>query len=138
MKEHGQVIETQENIVVVEMKPRGGCKSCSMNTICKETGKGMRQLSLSAGGGTYKPGDWVEIETKPGGHLAAGFIIFIFPLIAGFLFWLIANQLFSEAGWSIPSFFAGFGLSLCLIYLFDKRYGKRKIFTPVITKKISR
>ncbi len=92
----------------------GGCSVCTLMG-------GDRKLAAKA----YNPlnasvGDTVVIESRTGRILWYAALVFLFPLIFGFLFWWIAACLTDVSGIRILSGFCGFILCFVGVFCYSK------------------
>lgn len=136
MKEIGKLIRIEASKGVIQMDARGGCKSCGMNTYCKSTGTGNRELKLELEGKVYSPGDIVEIETPARTLLMASFLVFILPLLLSTATYFVVYTLTQRTGLGLIGFFICFVLSVFLIAGIDKIFGRKRFFEPRIVRRI--
>ena len=138
MKELAILKSIEGREAIVELESRGGCSRCGMNTFCHSTGQGHRELRVGLGGKTYKPGDVVEIETPARGILGASFLVFILPLILSFAVYGIVFSITKNTESGIVGFVGCFILTMGSVAWLNKFLGKRKVFRPLIVRKVNR
>lgn len=138
MRELGEILRIDGSRGIVKLNPQGGCPSCALNGFCHATGTGDRELSLPLHGKTYKPGDFVEIETSPNSLLAAAFTVFILPLVLSVGGYTLVWKITGSQNLSVLAFFITFGIAEGVVMLVDKIFGKRRFFEPQIVSKVDR
>ena len=100
------------------------CKSCAISGMCKVKDKVESFVVKDAS--SYKTGDYVNIVISSGSRIFSAFMIFISPLIAMMLFYFAATFFFHlSEGYSIIASFVGLGFGGFLLWIFDKKFGKK-------------
>jgi positive regulator of sigma E activity len=118
------VKKVEKDRVTVEIEAGGGCKSCAMHSLCGGDDKTIRHtittdMNLSVD-------DKVRLHISPGVKILSSFIIFIIPILAMILFYLIGNYLLSfKEEFAIVFSFVGLLISGIFIYLIDKKFAKK-------------
>ncbi len=126
------VKKVEKDKVTVEIEAGGGCKSCAMQSICGGDDKTIRHtiktdMDLSVD-------DKVRLYISPGVKILSSFIIFIIPILAMILFYLIGNYLLSfKEEFAIVFSFVGLLVSGIFIYLIDKKFAK-KVHIEIVEK----
>ena len=103
-----------------------------------QTGPGKRQIKIHTDIHGYKPGDFVEIETRARSMLVAAFLLFILPVVLAFTSYTIISQTTQSQSYSLIGFFTTFIFTEILVVIFDRIWGKKKFFEPTISKKESK
>jgi len=117
--------------VTVEIKRSGGCKSCSVSSLCFGKDKTISwdietDMDLNIG-------DKVELLIAPQSRILASLLVFLVPILA------LLGGYYLTLTWLGESYavVGGFGLlllSFVFIWLLDKRIGKQ--FTASIGRKL--
>jgi positive regulator of sigma E activity len=126
------VKEVGEKGVLVQMKRKGACRSCSLNMLCmggSDKAEFRLQSDLS-----LKPGDIVRLHISPESRLISSFLIFIFPIFMMICFFLLSRYLIGT-GERLAIVISLFGLLLSgiIINLFD-RLSSNKISVEIVEK----
>jgi positive regulator of sigma E activity len=137
MREPGEIIRVEHDKGVVRLNPHGGCDKCGLNGVCHTAGSSKRELVLSIGQESYKPGERVEIETAPGGVITAAFLVFILPLVLSISASAIISHKTGSEGYSVLAFLVTFVLAEFLIMGIDRAFGRKPFFQPRIVKRLS-
>jgi positive regulator of sigma E activity len=132
MREQGQIVRVEKDKLVVKMDAGSGCHSCGLNHCCHSIGGSGRELTLRNPGGSYKPGDTVEIEISPRSVLTAAFLVFLLPLILSVSVYVLVYQSTRNTGYGLLAFFISFGLSEALVAGIDRLVGRKSYFQPRI------
>ncbi len=135
MIENGLIKSIENGKAAISLDLKGGCASCGMAGGCHASGTGKRDLALPVHDLDLKPGDWVEVETNPGSLLTAAFLIFILPLILSVTAYFIITEYTGSSGKALAGFFICFLISVGIVALIDKFFGKSRFFEPEIIGK---
>jgi|GEM_PF-595469 len=138
MRETGRILRIENDRAFVEMDFKGGCKSCAAAGGCTAKGPGKRELNLPLNDASIRPGDWVEIETRPRSLLTAAFLVFILPLLLAIGAYFIAQARGVQGDNTTGVFFAAFIAAEGVVYLIDKWIGRNRFFEPEIVKPLGR
>ncbi len=87
-KDSGIIIETLDNDVLVEVQRKGSCKNCSVNMLCMGNSEKIR-FNVKKPSFAVSPGDHVFLEIAPADRIFSSFVLFIFPILAMLLFYVI-------------------------------------------------
>ena len=136
MRETGRIISIEGNKAIIEMEFKGGCESCAMNSMCRSSGTGKRELSLTVVNKNYQSGQWVEIETEPRSLVVSALIIFIFPVLLSSAAYFILFDLTKKNSIGLAGFFGFFVISEFLILFIDKKFGRGKFFEPRLIRTV--
>jgi positive regulator of sigma E activity len=136
MIEVGTLLRIEKNMAVIRMEARGGCRSCAINTYCRQSGTGIRELKLPMPKSRLNPGDLVEIDTPARSLVTAAFLVFIFPLILSISAYGIIMTWSKNHGLAMAGFFGVFVLAELLVVVIDRRFGRGKFFQPQILRRI--
>jgi positive regulator of sigma E activity len=117
----GLVTSVSGNRITVEIPKGGGCKSCSMKGLCGSDNKPV--VLYFDTDGQYQVGDKVNVSVSSGVRILSSVIVFVFPLLALFGFFLIGRSFMTELN-SIIFGFGGLLLAFAVIKLLDKCIGK--------------
>ena len=118
----GIVTAVNGNRITVEISKGGGCKSCSMKSLCGTDNKSIILHFDSTE--RYKIGDKVNVSVTSGVKIISSVIIFVFPLLALFGFFLIGRNFTTEL-YSILIGFGGLILAFGIVRIIDKYIGKK-------------
>ncbi|HNV92883.1 MAG TPA: SoxR reducing system RseC family protein [Candidatus Cloacimonas sp.] len=122
IEDSGIVTKVEGNCVTVEIKPGGGCKSCTMRGFCfKESEPTKFEIITDL---PLQVNDRVQLDISPVGRTLVSLLVFGVPIIFLFLGFIIASLWFIEFV-SILIGFVAMGLSFRIVRLIDKKYGKR-------------
>ena len=118
------VLEVYDGEILIEIQKGGSCKSCAMGGGCGGQDKSFRhRLKTDL---KLEKGDIIEISISSGVKLLSSFIVFIFPVLAMILFYLLAKYAVQlPENFSILASFCGLLLSGLLIYLIDKKFADK-------------
>ncbi|MBN1327820.1 MAG: SoxR reducing system RseC family protein [Candidatus Cloacimonetes bacterium] len=126
-----EVKSSGKGFAVVILRRSDACKSCTMNAFC---GSGKSEIEQKVETDLeLKPGDRVKIYLEPGIKLLSSFIIFVIPIIAMLLFYLIAHFAHLSEPLAISASFLGLLVSGIAIYILDKKFA-RKIHFEIIER----
>jgi len=118
----GTVIAVDGSQITVEICKSGGCKSCGLKGLC---GSGKSSLILKfTTDDTYRIGDKVIVSVEPGVRILSSLLVFVFPILALFGFFLLGRMFFSELG-AILIGFAGMALAFLIVKLLDRLIAKK-------------
>ena len=137
MREVGTLLRIEKDMAVVRMEPRGGCRSCAINTYCRQTGTGIRELRLPLPKIRIKPGDLVAIDTPARSLVTAAFLVFILPLILSITAYGLIKSWARDDGLAMAGFFIVFILAELLVAFIDRRFGRGRFFQPQILGKVT-
>ena len=111
--------------ITVEISKGGVCKSCAKHGMC---GIDSTPVVLEFDtNDVYQIGDKVRITIATRFKLLSMLIVYVLPLIALFLFYIVARQYMKEI-WAIMAGFCGVVLSYLIIRILDKNLGKHMSF----------
>ncbi len=118
------VLEVYDGEILIEIQKGGSCKSCAMSGVCGGQDKSFRhRLKTDL---ELEKGDIIEVTISSGVKLLSSFIVFIFPVLAMILFYLLAKYAVKlPENFSILASFCGLLLSGLLIYLIDKKFADK-------------
>jgi positive regulator of sigma E activity len=117
----GTVSSVDGTRIKVEINKSGGCKSCGMRGLCGNT---MTPIVLFfETDGSYKTGDRVKVSVSSRIRILSSLLIFAFPLIALFGFYLIFRNFAAESMAALAGF-GGLVAAFLIVKLIDKRIGK--------------
>jgi positive regulator of sigma E activity len=117
----GTVTAINGKKITVEIPKGGGCKSCEMHGLC---GIDQNPIVLTfEANDTYAVGDRVTVSVSTSIKLLSILIVYLLPLIALFVSFIIARSYMSELG-AIAVGFAGLGLSFLLVRFLDRKISK--------------
>lgn len=117
----GIVTSVNGKSITVEICKSGGCKTCSMHGVC---GSNNTPVILHfETDDVYHIGDKVIVSVSSGVRILSSVIVFVFPLLALFGFFLLGRSFTSELG-AILTGFAGMLLAFIVVKLIDKRIAK--------------
>jgi positive regulator of sigma E activity len=122
MEDIGIVTEVNGSRIKVDIAKGGGCKNCGMKGLCGSTNTPI-VLHFDTDG-SYQVGDKVLVSVSAGLRVLSALLVFVFPLLALFGFFLIARRFTSEP-LSVLAGFTGLILAFFVVRLVDKRVGKR-------------
>lgn len=134
MRELGRVVRIEGEKGIIKLEARGGCRNCGINSFCRSTGTGERELKIDLGPRRVEPGDLVEIETRARTLLTAAFLVFIMPIILSVAAYIIIYSLTKRPNLGVAGFFGCFFASEFLIAWIDRSFGKRRFFEPLIVR----
>lgn len=133
MKEVGQVIEKNKNIVKIKLNPSETCHSCGL---CKNKNEPILEAFDEC---NAKIGDFVIVEIEKKEYYKIMFLIYLFPLISFILGvsmgYIIGEKLKFDpqlAGFLIGLIFTV--LSYIFINIFDKRLNQKEKIITVVKK----
>lgn len=92
VKEFGEVIEVQDQMVKVKMKQHATCSTCGHKGVCFAVGK-ERVLLARAGEGVRK-GDMVSIFFPSAPSIISSLLIFVGSVFVPLAAWLVAEMVF--------------------------------------------
>ncbi|MFO7810412.1 MAG: SoxR reducing system RseC family protein [Candidatus Delongbacteria bacterium] len=131
----GTVKSSENGYVYIEMELNSSCKSCSNRGVCMAGDEPARiKVENKAG---LKPGDIVEIDLAPKTKLAAGFLLFMIPLITLFVFYYTAFLIWETEEAGMAGAVIGFFASITGLILFSRSASQKKFFKPRSVRKIS-
>ena len=136
MRETGTLLRIEKDQAVIRMEAKGGCQSCAINTYCRQSGTGIRELRLPLPDTRLTPGDLVEIDTPARSLVTAAFLVFILPLVLSITTYVLVTAWTKNQGLGMAGFFGCFVLSEILVALIDKWFGRGKFFQPKIVRRI--
>lgn len=110
------------NRITVQIEKGGGCKSCGMKGLCGSDNKPI--ILHFTTDDIYNIGDKVKVSISSSIRILSALLVFIFPLIALFVFFFIGRSFLSELG-SIITGFAGMIIAFVIVKILDKRIAKR-------------
>lgn len=117
------VVKVESDKIFVQVVT-DSCKSCAISGMCKVKDK-IESFKVKDAS-SYKVGDYAEILISSGSRIFSAFMIFIFPIIIMILFYLAASLLFKlSEGYSIIASFTGLIFGGFLLWIFDKKLGKK-------------
>lgn len=118
------VLEVYDGEILIEIQKSGSCKSCAISGVCGGQDKSFRhRLKTDL---ELEKGDMIEIAISSGVKLLSSFIVFIFPVLAMILFYLLAKYAVQlTENFSILASFCGLLLSGILIYFIDKKFADK-------------
>jgi len=122
----GTVIAVNGSMITVEICKSGGCKSCGLKGLCG-SGKTSQILSFETNE-SYRIGDKVVVSVSSGVRILSSIIVFIFPLLGLFGFFLLGRIFLSEPG-AIGLGFAGMVIAFLVVKLLDKLIGRQINFS---------
>jgi positive regulator of sigma E activity len=118
----GLVTAVNGNKITVEIAKGGGCEHCVMRGMC---GTNATNLILHfETDGSYEVGDKVKVCVSSGIRIMSSLIVFGLPLLALFVFFLIARRYTNEPI-AVLIGFGGLLLAFLAIRLLDKKIAKR-------------
>lgn len=132
MLQTATIISTKDNIAVIEVSRKAMCDGCHKSG-CDGGGCPMSGL-FSAGGKMTanavnkigaKPGDTVAVETSDKEVLSLAVLIFMVPIILGWLFYSIASFLGASAALCTVFAVIGFAAVFPFLRIAEKRRRKR-------------
>ncbi|MFO7660026.1 MAG: SoxR reducing system RseC family protein [Candidatus Cloacimonadaceae bacterium] len=118
----GTVIAIDGRQIVVEICKSGGCKSCGLKGLC---GSGKTSLLLNfETDDKYQIGDKVLVSVTAGVRVLSSLLVFVFPILALFGFFLIGRMFLHELG-AILFGFGGMAIAFLIVKLLDKLIAKK-------------
>lgn len=118
----GTVIAIEGRQITVEICKSGGCKSCGLKGLC---GSGKTSLLLNfETDDNYQIGDKVLVSVSAGVRVLSSLLVFIFPILALFGFFLVGKLLVSELT-AILIGFGGMAIAFLIVKLLDKLIAKK-------------
>ena len=125
MKEYGEVIELQDDVVTLKVikKPEcGGCKACFF-------GKGENSSTIKAQNTiSAKVGEQVYFTVQKDNGLKAALIVYILPIVFMGLGILFGTILFKKEVYLVLSAGVGLAFGFLVLYLVDKLMATSKSF----------
>ena len=125
MQEAGIVKSIEGDIAVIKMQRGAKCDGC---TACRMAEGGVMEID-AFNDKDAKIGDHVNIEIKPSKIMGHSFLIFIFPLIALIIGYILGNHLLptkpESEGPGIIGGLIGLGLSFIIIKTYDTYWNKK-------------
>ena len=125
MKEQGEVIALQDDVVTLKVikKPEcGGCKACFF-------GKGENSSTIKAKNTIEaKVGDQIYFVVQKDNSLKASLIVYILPILFMGLGVLLAALLFQKEVYIVISAVVGLAIGFGILFFIDKFIAKRKNF----------
>lgn len=117
----GTVIAIDGRQITVEICKSGGCQSCGLRGLC---GSGKTSLVLNfETDESYKIGDKVKVSVSPGVRVLSSVLVFVFPLLALFGFFILGRSFLNELG-AILLGFGGMVIAFLIVKLLDKLIAK--------------
>jgi len=132
MEEIGVVTEVRNGEVQIEIDPSNMCGACAMKEACQLGNDSVKRHLWARNLAGAQIGDLVQIKLEEGKAVFSAFMIFIVPLIALAVGYLLARP-FGE-GWGVFGAFAGIGFGLLLVRLIDKYFGRKHNFQPFVIR----
>lgn len=118
----GTVIAIDGRQITVEICKSGGCQSCGLKGLC---GSGKSSLLLTfTTDDIYRIGDKVLVSVSAGVRVLSSLLVFVFPILALFGFFLAARMFVNEPV-AIIIGFAGMGIAFLIVKLLDKLIAKK-------------
>lgn len=137
MKQTATVIEDGE-IATVEIMRSSACDGCHKHegggcVTCDIFGMSKKMTAKAKNEAGAKKGDRVILETASGRVLGYAAFVFMFPIISGLLFYLVADY-FSESQ-ALPYLvsLAGFVLSFAVIYFTVNKRAKSRYDITIVS-----
>jgi len=130
--EIGQVVEIKDDKVVVQIKPGELCAQCGSQHSCSSHAKNIRKITIQ-NSINAQVGDEVMISYHPKTRLLSGLVIFIFPVVFGFLGYFIGYSTYGTEGIGILGTFIGFAVAFFVIWLINIIFEK-KDYVPKLLK----
>lgn len=131
------VLEVNSGNVKFEMINNGSCESCGLHGVCGP--KNRQIIHETETDLDLQKGDVIKVHLSAGVRIFSAFVLFLMPIIAMILFYLLAKFLFTwNEDFSI--LFSVFGLlaSGIFIWAIDKSYSKKIHFEIIeIIKKVT-
>jgi sigma-E factor negative regulatory protein RseC len=129
MRQVGYIVALEGGVAEIALGEHAQCQRCG--ACLAAMGKKRRRIKAVNGVGA-QIGDKVEVETAPGFAIAAAFLLYICPIIAGFAGGVIGYRIFPAEGWGKVTgavimavvFVAGAVLSLLLL---ERSYFSRRM-----------
>jgi|GEM_PF-731016 len=131
------------NIAVVETSRKSACDGC-VNKDCADGAGGNCKMSGLVESSSKKVtaaaensigakvGDTVELETESKVVLRYAAIVFLFPIVAAFAFFYLANIIFTAESVPYIAAFIGFTAAFVVIYFASEKKSKKKLDIRVI------
>lgn len=117
--------------VSVEIQRSGGCKSCSVSSLC--FGKDLSVTCEIETDMTLEVGDRVELVISPQSRVLASLLIFLVPILALFGGYYVSHVWLGES-YAVLGAFLLMILSFIGIWRLDKKIGKK--FTARIGRRL--
>ena len=130
--ETGKVVSIRGDKAVVQMVEGDLCSQCGSVASCCVKGLNTRQITIH-NSIHAKEGDRVQISYHPKTRLLSGFVIFILPVLMGFLGYFGGILYFGSESGGILGTFLGFVFAFLIIWAVNKVLEKKK-YTPAMLK----
>lgn len=129
MEETGQVIKINGNFAQVEMQRHPACANCGLCTM----GVGDKMLITAANTARAKVADRVKVTISGTVVLKSAFLVYIVPLIALLVGFVIGNYLAGEI-YGVACGVIGVVLSLIGLHFYDQKLKKENKVVVKITE----
>ncbi len=134
MIELGEVIASKGKMVTVRFPRKTACGHCGMCAIKPSDPHIDMHMENTLG---CKTGDKVEVNISNGAVIKMSLLVYVLPLIVGFVGFLIAYFLGASEVWQLVVFVASLAVGFLFLKLFDKRYALSKRGKPYLVRIIS-
>ncbi len=143
MKTKATVIQTDGRFAVVETERTSACDGCHKAeeggcSVCSLMGSNRKIETRAENSIGAAVGDTVYIESQTGRMLWYGALVFLMPLIATILGWVIVSLITSELLWQFLGGVFGFVGAFICIYIYARKVKNKRvdvIITEIIHKK---
>jgi len=134
MKCEGAVISVDGMKAKVKVTTTSECMGCSSKSHCHSGFAGSREITVVNECGA-KVSDNIIFETSPGKFVLSATLIWILPLIAMILGYIVGER-FADGFWPIGAAFVFLVLAFAFLKVLDKAISGGKTFYPVISRVI--
>lgn len=109
---------------LIQIYKDSACSHCSG---CGDASKINKEEVFTIKDRKVEVGDIVTFEIESSKILSAALLVYVFPVFAMILGYLISSYADASEGWSIFYSFSALIVSFLIIFLYDKSVGKKKI-----------
>ena len=133
MTEAGKVIKIKNGMATVRVDRKSSCEKCGMCAFKPGTPHIDITLADTLG---CSVGDTVELEISGGAVVKISVIAYGIPLLSGLIGFAAAYLFELREAWQLVSLAGGLAVGFVLLILLDRRYKRKNVNKPTLTKKI--
>jgi len=138
MQTTATVIEIRGDKAIVEVERQAACDGCHKNkdgggcSICTLTGASRKFTATAYNKVGAEIGDRVKVDTASERVLGYAALVFLLPIVAGFVFYFLATKITEIELYHYVSLVLGFVISFFFIWLYAKRVGKTRCDLEIV------
>ncbi len=137
MQTTATVIEIHGDKAIIEVERQAACDGCHKNkdggcSICTLTVASRKFEATALNKVGAKVGDRVKVDTASGRVLGYAALVFLLPIVVGFVFYFLATKITERELWHYGSLVLGFVISFFFIWLYAKRVGNTRCDLEIV------